>query len=177
MEHPARLWRQATAEWSLDDLVVAGDFLVLPQRNLLSLGDLEREIDEAGDPGGVLARALAEIRVGAESPEETRLRLALIRAGLPEPELNWSLHARDQRFIARLDLAFPRYRVASEYDGRGHAFDDAQFKRDADRWDDIRATGWILVRILSHHLRPDPQVAVRKVADQLIAAGWRPGAD
>lgn len=175
IEHPARLWRQAARDWTVDDLIAAGDFLVLPRRGLLTIDDLRAEVTMTGDVHGALAQALAEIRFGAESPEETRLRLALVRAGLPEPELNWSLRAQDGGFIARLDLAYPRYRVASEYDGRGHAYDDAQFARDADRWDEIRDAGWRLVRILSHHLRPDPGIAVDKVSDQLLAAGWRPG--
>jgi hypothetical protein len=95
----------------------------------------------------------------------------------PEPKLNLSISAPDGRFVARLDLAYPRYRVAVESDGRIHAFDEAQFARDADRWDDIRAAGWTLVRILSHHLRPDPQIAIDKVTEALWAAGWRPGHD
>ncbi|MFD5225172.1 hypothetical protein ACFWHT_06050 [Microbacterium sp. NPDC058342] len=174
IEHPARMWRQAASDWQLDDLIVAGDFLVHPRNKLVTIDDLRREIAEAGDVGGRLGAALREIRAGAESPEETRLRLLLTRAGLPEPELNMNLFDADGAFVARLDLAYPRFRVAPEYDGRGHAEAD-QFARDADRWDGIRAEGWEHVRILSHHLRPDPQVAIDKVAVALFAAGWRPG--
>lgn len=175
IEDPARLWRQAATIWSLDDLIIAGDFLVCPDNGLLCVEDLWREIEEAGDlRRGILARAMQEIRVGSESSGETELRLALVRAGLPEPDLNWTL--RDERggFIARLDIAYRRYRVAPEYDGRGHAT-GAQFRKDADRWDAIRGQRWEHVRILSHHLRPNPQVAVDKVARALIAAGWMPG--
>ncbi|UWF78318.1 MULTISPECIES: hypothetical protein [Microbacterium] len=177
IEHPARMWRQAATTWALDDVIAAGDFLILPKRRLLTIDDLKREVDEAGDvAGGILRRALAEIRPGAETAEETRLRLMLVRAGLPEPELNLDLRTTDGRFVARLDLAYPRYRTGVEHDGRVHADDDKQFARDADRWDDIRANGWAHVRILSHHMRPDPRVAIRKVANALIAAGWTPGA-
>ncbi|MFT4219314.1 MAG: hypothetical protein QM611_02180 [Microbacterium sp.] len=178
IEHPARLWRQAASRWELDDVIAAGDFLVLPQRKLLTLDDLWRELREAGDVrGSLLRRALEEIRPGAETAEETALRLALVRAGLPEPELNVNLFAPDGRFIARLDLAYRRYRLGVEHDGRTHAFDEKQFARDADRWDDIRSVGWDHVRILSHHLRPDLRPAVAKVTSALIAAGWSPGAD
>lgn len=178
IEHPARMWRQTAATWDLDDLIAAGDHLVSPRRSLATLDELRREVDDAGDlHGRVLSRALAEIRIGSETAEETKLRLCLVRAGLPEPKLNLSISAPDGRFVARLDLAYPRYRVAVESDGRIHAFDEAQFARDADRWDDIRAAGWTLVRILSHHLRPDPQIAIDKVTEALWAAGWRPGHD
>lgn len=174
IEHPARLWRQAAAHWRLDDLIVAGDFLVHPRNRLLTVDELRREVDEAGEVRGLLRPALEEIRTGAESSEETRLRLLLMRAGLPEPELNLELFDVHGAFVARLDLAYPQYRVAAEYDGRGHAGAE-QFARDADRWDAIRAEHWRHVRILSHHLRPDPQVAVDKVAVALFEAGWRPG--
>lgn len=174
IEHPARMWRQAASHWGLDDLIIAGDFLIHPRRRLVTLDDLRLEVAEAGDVRGLLSAALREIRSGSESPEESRLRLTLTRAGLPEPVLNMNLLDDSGRFVARLDLAYPEYRVASEYDGRGHAEDD-QFAKDADRWDAIRAQRWQHVRILSHHLRPDPQTAVDKVAVALFDAGWRPG--
>lgn len=174
IEHPARMWRQAASHWELDDLIIAGDFLIHPRRHLITRDDLRREMAEAGDVRGMLSAALQEIRAGSESPEESRLRLLLTRAGLPEPVLNMNLLDNGGRFVARLDLAFPEYRVASEYDGRGHA-EAGQFAKDADRWDAIRAQGWQHVRILSHHMRPDPQIAVDRVAAALFAAGWRPG--
>jgi len=174
IEHPARMWRQVASTWALDDLIAVGDFLVHPRNGLLTIEELRAEVDNAGDVRGILRRALEEIRSGAESPRETALRLAITRAGLPEPELNWDLHDARGRFIARLDLAYPRYRVAPEYDGRQHAEGD-QFVKDADRWDAIGAQDWNLVRVLGHHLHPDPQPAVDKVANALLAAGWRPG--
>ncbi|SJN32250.1 hypothetical protein FM104_07815 [Microbacterium esteraromaticum] len=174
IEHPARMWRQSASQWGLDDLIVAGDFLIHPRRRLVTLDDLRREVAEAGDVRRLLRAALQEIRSGSESSEESRLRLVLTRAGLPEPVLNMNLVDDSGRFVARLDLAYPKYRVAPEYDGRGHA-EAGQFAKDADRWDAIRAQHWQHVRILSHHLRPDPQIAVDKVAVALFDAGWRPG--
>lgn len=174
IEHPARMWRQAASQWELDDLIIAGDFLIHPDRRLATLDELREEVAEAGDVRGLLTAALREIRSGSESSEESRLRLLLTRAGLPDPVLNMNLLDSTGRFIARLDLAYPKYRVAPEYDGRGHA-EEAQFAKYADRWDAIRAQDWQHIRILSHHLRPNPQIAVDKVAAALFAAGWRPG--
>lgn len=174
IDHPARLWRQAAGGWDVDDIIAAGDFLICPRHRLITLDDLWDEVRVVGDVSGrKLHRALDEIRAGAETAEETRLRLAITRAGLPEPALNHDLRTDAGRFVARLDLAYPRYRVGVEHDGRVHAFDEKQFARDADRWDDIRREGWTHVRILSHHLRPDPARAVQKVAEALLAAGWR----
>ena len=98
-----------------------------------------------------------------------------MRAGLPEPEVNWVLRDGSGARVAELDLAYPRWRVAPEYDGRVHADNPAQFAKDADRWDLIRALGWDHVRVLNHHLRERGRPAVTKVRDALLRAGWRPG--
>lgn len=172
-ESPVRAWRQTAAHWGMDDLIAAAEFLVHPRRGLATIEELRAEVEAMGDVGGsLLTRSLALVRVGSESPEETALRLLLVRAGLPEPLINFDLRVPSGRLIARLDLAYVEYRVAVEYDGRIHAEDDRQFRRDADRWDGIRAAGWQHVRILSHHVRPDPRIAVRKVVTALSMAGW-----
>jgi hypothetical protein len=175
-EHPVRAWRQAATIWRLDDLVAAGDYLVSGDRPLATVRELRAEIEEMGDVrGGILRRAVVFIRPGVRSPRETKLRLRIVRAGLPEPDINWVLRDSGGRRVAELDLAYPVWRVAAEYDGRVHADDPAQFAKDADRWDRIRAEGWDHVRILNHHMRGTGDQAVRKVRDALIGAGWRPG--
>jgi hypothetical protein len=171
VETPARAWVQVSRHWAADDLVAAADFLIGRTGPRLRLDDLAREAQRMR--GTALDRVLADVRYGSESPEETRLRLALIRGGLPEPELNGELRDTEGRFIARLDLRYLRFRVGIEYDGRQHASDVRQFRRDADRWDAIRDEGWLLVRILDHHLHPDASVAVRKARAALESRGWR----
>ncbi len=49
---------------------------------------------------------------GAESPQESRLRLLLVEAGLPRPETQ--IVFRDLRI--RVDLGWRRWKVAVEYD-------------------------------------------------------------
>jgi hypothetical protein len=126
-----------------------------------------------GPASAQLRKALGLVRVGSESPEESRLRLVLGRAGLPEPELNWVLRDTSGRHVARLDLAFRRWRVGAEYDGRHHELDADQFARDVDREADVRRQGWELVRVLRHHLRGDGRAAVRRVREALERGGWR----
>jgi hypothetical protein len=176
VEHPVRAWRQCGTLWGLDDLVAAADFLVSGGRPLATIEDLRHEVATMGDTGrGLLTRALALVRPGPRSPQETALRLVLVRAGLPEPEVAWNLHDDHGRFVAELDLAYPRWRVGPEYDGRPHAEDDRQFAKDADRWAAIRRCGWDHVRILKHHMRADGRIAVALVREALEKAGWRPG--
>ncbi|MFE7846452.1 hypothetical protein ACFUTX_14805 [Microbacterium sp. NPDC057407] len=175
IENPVRAWRQAAVNWRLDDLIAAADFLVSGERPMASVADLSAEIETMGDRSGVLRRALGWVRVGVRSPRETRLRLLLVRAGLPEPEVAWLLRDSSGMLIAELDLAYPDWNVTPEYDGRVHADDPVQFARDADRWDRIRDAGWDHVRLLNHHVRGSGVLAVRKVREALIRSGWRPG--
>lgn len=178
IEHPVRAWRQAGTLWAIDDLVAAADFLISDRGRppIAAAHELSAEVEAFGDMrGGILRRALTQVRGGVRSPRETRLRLLLVRAGLPEPEINWSLGDERGVAVAEVDLAYPRWRVAAEYDGRVHAHDAAQFAKDADRWDLIRSLGWDHVRILNHHMRNGGAPAVARVRSALIRGGWRPG--
>ncbi|WP_154095938.1 hypothetical protein [Microbacterium testaceum] len=137
---------------------------------------LRSEVSQMGDVrGGVLRTAVDLARPGVRSPRETRLRLLLARNGLPTPEVNADIFDSRGVFVAEIDLAFPRWMVAVEYDGRVHAEDERQFARDADRWAAIRAAGWDHVRVLKHHLRDGGAPAVALARDALVRAGWRPG--
>ncbi len=162
VEHPVRAWRQASATWGRGALVAAGDFLIARARPLASVDELAHELAVMHGPARALP-ILRQLRSGAESPRESLLRLFLYDAGLPEAELNWDLRDERGRFVARLDLAYPWCRVGVEYDGRHHAADAAQFARDADRWESIRACGWTLVRVLDHHMRDRGAAAVAMV--------------
>jgi hypothetical protein len=173
VEHPVRAWRQAGQRWNALALTQVGDFLIGGRRPLASVEELRHELDVMGGTPALRA-ALAQLRVGSESPRETELRLILTGAGLPEPELNVGIYDGSGAFVARLDLFYRRYRVAVEYDGRQHAVDERQYRRDADRWDAIRDEGILHVRVLSHHMRDRGRPAVSRVRKALIARGWRP---
>lgn len=176
IEAPVRAWRQVGSLWALDDLIAAADFLLSGERPLAIPEQLREEIKVMGDVRrGILRRALIEARSGVRSPRETRLRLVLTRAGLPEPKINWILRDGRGKAVAELDLAYPRWRVCPEYDGRVHETDRRQFAKDADRWDSIRDQGWDHVRILNAHMQHGGRRAVERVREALIRAGWRPG--
>lgn len=123
-------WAQLGTSLLVEDLVAAGDWI-------LTQGGSRAELDAvaltARRRGAIALReAAALVRPGSESPRESIVRSVLVQAGLPEPELNWTLWTAAGTFVARLDMAYPRHRVAVEYDGRHHA-DAEQFRRDADR--------------------------------------------
>ncbi len=56
----------------------------------------------------------------AESPMETRLRMLLMLAGLPRPEVQVSIRDDQVRFLGRPDLFYRVQRLAIEYDGGNH---------------------------------------------------------
>ncbi|MCI9858829.1 endonuclease domain-containing protein [Microbacterium proteolyticum] len=159
-------WAQLGSLLRMDDLVAAGDW-VLSQGE--SVEDLTEAALRARRRGAVALREAVDfVRPGSESPRETQVRLILVRAGLPEPELNWTLRTTTGTFVARLDLAYPEQRVAVEYDGRQHA-DTEQFRRDADRWRAIADEGWTLIRVVAHHLDTPAQDVVAPVRRALLA--------
>ena len=169
---PAETWAQLGTLLGVDDLVAAGDAILTGK--LAELRDLKEAVQRPGRRGARrLREALPLVRAGAESPRETIVRLILVRAGLPEPELNPDLRDEEGTFVARLDLAYPEYRVAVEYDGRQHA-ELAQFRRDADRWPAIAAQGWLLIRVVDHHLLDPARGVVDPVSRALRSRGWCP---
>ena len=95
-------------------------------------------------------RAAPLVDPRAESPQESRLRVLLVLAGLhPVPQFEVRDHGR---FVARVDLAFPEARLAIEYEGPHH-FVDGQIARDDERLERLRAAGWRVSRVSSADLR------------------------
>ncbi|WP_141819560.1 hypothetical protein [Humibacillus xanthopallidus] len=114
----------------LDDLVVMGDAVAT---KLGSVEPLQEALGARVGPQGklTLLEALTWIRVGSESPGETRTRLVLVRAGLPEPELNQPVYAAGDRWLGRPDMRWVAQRVLLEYQGR--EFHDSDEQRAADK--------------------------------------------
>ena len=78
------------------------------------------------------------------------LRLALIRAGLPEPKVNAPIVDARGREIAIGDLVYPAQKVLVEYDGEQHRTDDRQYARDVVRLNNLAAEGWLAIRVDRH---------------------------
>jgi hypothetical protein len=73
-----------------------------------------------------LREALPPIDAGAESPQETRTRLVLIRGGLPPPTTQIDVYDEYGVFVARVDMGWEKWRVAVEYEGAQHWTDPDQ---------------------------------------------------
>lgn len=116
-----------------------------------------------------------------DSPPETRTRLLLVLAGLPEPVVGHDVSLPDGGWIARPDLSYPSYRIAIEYDGRHHVDDHRQWRRDIFRRENLAAAGWLVIEITAYDLHQRPLTVIRRVLSALhqrshpqapAAPGW-----
>jgi hypothetical protein len=181
---PERTWLDLAEMLTVDELVVAGDSCVRVPRPefegrdvpLCSLEDLQRMIDRHKGKRGLrkAKEAIALIRVGSDSPQESLLRLAMVRAGLPEPELNVPIIDDAGTLHHEPDLSYRKYSIGIEYEGEQHG-DEGQIVRDIARSEKYTALGWTEVRISKRHMHGDAKAAVAKVRAALLQAGWRPG--
>jgi hypothetical protein len=119
-----------------------------------------------------LEHALTLVDGGAESPQESRVRLILVRAGLPTPQtqIRFTVEGLDRPI--RVDMGWSEWRVAVEYDGVQHWADSRQRAWDIDRTAILESLGWVVVRVSSGMLAR-PHVIVERVANKLRQAGWR----
>lgn len=110
------------------------------------------------DPRGTTrAGMLTEIATGkADSPPESSFRLIVIEAGFPVPDAQYEVHTIDGRRLYVLDMAWPQWRIALEYDGFA-AHEDSKCY-DADRDDRLAGRGWIIVRAEAADLRDPSRV-------------------
>jgi hypothetical protein len=154
----------------LVDLVVLGDSLVKAGRT--SPEKLRTTAAKVrGKDGATLRRAAALVRAGVDSPMETRLRLLLVLAGLPEPVVNHVECDEDGRWSRRFDLAFPEHRLAIEYDGRQHAETQEQWERDVDRREGLDADCWRLVVVLAKGIYREPERTLQRVVTAMRDVG------
>ncbi|MFQ4148399.1 hypothetical protein AAGW05_06840 [Arthrobacter sp. LAPM80] len=179
----ARTWLDLAACLSLEELVAAGDYLLcchgpefpVPRLAICSIGDLARMV--ARHPGlrGLRnARAALDlVRVGSDSPPETFMRLAVVAAGLPEPELNVVVKDQYGRPVLWPDGAYRQYRFSLQYDGNHHNGPE-QYQSDIRRLETTMSLGWQEIRIARDDLRGERPAVVRKVAAALRARGWKP---
>jgi hypothetical protein len=80
----------------------------------------------------------------SESSGESWTRLAILDAGLPRPRPQYWI-VIDGVPVFRLDLAYPRHKVAVEYDGREFHLSEEQRERDRRRRQWLRDHGWTVI--------------------------------
>lgn len=181
----ARTWRDLAGTIPHFWLIAIGDHLVRAPRAALERGRGEPwcTIDQlrrlcTGRHAAALRRALEDVRVGADSPRETLLRLAFARAGLPTPQLNVPLIGADGVPRHEPDFLWPEYRVCAEYEGQGRGSwqghnDPKQIESDIERARRAAQAGWMEVRLSNKDVGENCASAIGIVREALTARGWR----
>ena len=113
-----------------------------------------------------LRRVLDLVDGGAESPQETRVRLLIVRGGLPRPETQIEFPA----LRIRVDMGWRQWKVAVEYDGVQHWTDPRQRAWDIERIALLEAAGWVVIRVSSRMLAR-PHVILERIRSTLRARG------
>jgi len=118
-----------------------------------------------------LRNVLPLIDGGAESPQETVARLALIDAGLPWPKTQLEVFDDYGLLVARVDMGYDEVKVGIEYDGPQHWTDPAIRQRDIDKQVDFRDLNWHVIRVSRDLLRYRRPTYVHRVATALRERG------
>lgn len=178
------LFVELADELSLVELVVAGDWMV--RRHGVRIKELRRVARAApGRAGRLAARAAGFVRTRVDSPMESRLRMLIVLAGLPEPVVNMTVRDVDGEPLRRFDLSWPEVRVIVEYDGRHHVERIEQWESDLERREEIDDDGWRILVVVASGIYTDPGRTVARVFRVLRSRGleglperpsedWRP---
>lgn len=166
-------WAHAATRLSVTELVLIGDGLVRRKFPLAARVELSEVVRTwCGKRGSRrLAAAEALVRAGTDSIKESELRLVILGAGLPEPDVNAELYDRRGRQIGFGDLLYRQYKVLVEYDGGYHFETDRQVKKDIDRLATLADASYTMIRVHKLHLR-DPRSSLARIRAALLQAGW-----
>ena len=138
----------------MPELVAAGDFLVHWESPMVSIEVLADFVALHQPRRGVsvIRAALPRLSDRSESYRESILRVLILDAGLPQPEVNYEIRGVRGRVVARVDLAWPDEKVAVEYEGDHHRTDRVQWQRDLRRIEVLQDAGWRVVRVSADDL-------------------------
>jgi len=164
LSSPARSFCElATDGLGLVELVVLGVSLVKAGRvtpeELIATAD--------GWPGrraAVASRAARLVRPEVDSPMESRLRMLIVLAGLPEPTVNFVIRHEDGQWRLRFDLCYQELKLIIEYDGDHHAVDARQRARDLERREQIENLGYRIIVVQRHHFYEQPDQVLQRIA-------------
>ena len=170
---PERTWCDLAGSLTLPQLVSAGDFLLWRRNPVTSLARLETAVAQFPGRRGVrlLRIALPLLSVRSDSPPESEIRITILQAGLPAPDVNAAVRDAFGQFVARPDLSWRRFRVALEYEGDHHRTDRIQWTEDIRRINALQLINWVAIRAHSPDYR-DPADLLRKLGTALMAGGW-----
>jgi very-short-patch-repair endonuclease len=148
---PARTAFDLGRTGRLDDAVARLD--ALAQATDVKVPDIERVAARHRHTRGLrqLEVALDLMDAGAESLQETWLRLLVIRAGYPRPRTQIPVLSPDGHRWYRLDMGWENIMLALEYDGDHHRTTRSRYAYEIERAEDLHALGWTVVKAAARH--------------------------
>ncbi len=167
---PVRTWLDCAAEVPFEYVVAMGDAGLASR--LMSRDDLRAVLHWGYRRRGVAIarRAFPMLDSAAASPGESVTRVHLLAEGLPPPVCNHNV-VIDGEWFARVDLAWPDFRVAVEYDGLVH-LEESQRRYDARRRNLLQEHGWLVITATADDLRR-PWILGQQTRAALLSRGWR----
>ena len=165
----ARTFVDRAAELRIEDLVALGDAAL--HRELVTKAELESVVEWGAGRRGVVGarRALRMLDGRAESPMESWVRVVLLVAGLPHPEVNAVIRDSSGGWLARADLLYRQARLVIEYDGRVH-LTERQRRADLRRRNLLTAEGWTVLYVTADDVIRHPERVVALVESFLYAS-------
>ena len=135
----------------LEQAVVIADHALA--QHLVTPAELDEAMAERRRWPGMPAarRALGFAAAGSRSVGESRSRVAIARAGLPVPVLQWVVRTAGGRLVGEVDFGWPGLRTIGEFDGRikygrlqdaADAVYDEKLREDALRGEDLGVVRW-----------------------------------
>lgn len=160
-----------------DDVVVLGDAMMRRKRRLTTTDELVRIAERTHKVKGIVQvrEQIPRMRPGTDSLMETRTRLLLVAANLPCPVVNEVVWAPDGSYVKRVDMLYPRHKIAIEYDGDQHRTDKAQWRDDVRRRRRLEELGWTVVVVVADDVLHDPAGLISRVRAAVDAAERRTG--
>jgi len=160
---PVQVFLDLAAEGiDLVDLVAVGDALV--HASAVTPDELVDAAATWVGAGCRLARRAARwVRVGVDSVMESRLRMLIVLAGLPEPTVAHVIRREDGTWLHRIDLAYVGLLIAIEYDGRQHAENTRQWNKDIRRREDLENRGWRVIVVTAEGVYGAPEETLERI--------------
>jgi very-short-patch-repair endonuclease len=172
VSHLLQLFVELASMLSLVELVVVGD--AMAKRFRLRPEDLVEACERCPDRFASDALTAARyVRAEVDSPMESRLRMLIVLAGLPEPEVNFKIRDEFGNVLRRLDLSYPWLKLIVEYDGRQHVERMQQWDSDIDRREEFDDDGWKTLIVTAKGVYKEPERTIARVHKKLVQRGCR----
>ena len=144
---PARTALDLACRYPVGKAVAAID--ALARKTQLKIADVELLVDRYQGRRGIrrARTALDLVDPGAESPQETWLRLLVIRNGFPRPQTQIPVYDEFGVLVAVLDLGWEDMKIAMDYEGEHHRTDRRRFNHDIRKAETVAELGWMDIRV------------------------------